>query len=263
MPLVLFPWLIPVAFSVFAFVFAAGMLYRRREAEKLRRVYLSNLARRLDLDFYEKDDFGLLAQLKSFDLFRRERRWIGSNGRIGNILRGRVGETDVYLFDYTYSVQSNNSRRRITQTVFFANDKNWFLPDFHLKPETWWHKVQARLGAAGDINFDEHPEFSEKFWLSGEFADLIREKFSPALRDFLAERPPSHLEGSNYYFLAYKPRKRLDAAEAEVFFKNCCALVKLLQNEGKMELLNLAEIKPAQDEPLPPVELPEKERRRE
>lgn len=259
MSLSIFPFLIPIVFAVIGFAVAVGIQQRRRQADQQRRAYFSALAQRLDLTYFEKDDFGLLAQLKSFDLFRRERRWIGSRGRIHNILRGRVGETDVYLFDYTYTIQANNARKRITQTVFFANDKNWFLPDFRLKPETWWHKVRETLGAAGDINFDEHPEFSGQFWLTGELDGLIREKFSPAVRDYLTERPPSHLEGANYYFLAYKPRKRLDPAEMEIFFRHNCELVELLQNEGKMELLNLAELKTP--EPLPDAELPEQELR--
>lgn len=252
MLLVIAPFLIPLFFAVTAAAFAAGVRFRRAEMDRQRRLQLSELARRLGLQFREKDDFGLLQQLKNFDLFFRRRRWFHS-GQIANVMSGRVGETEVYLFDYIYYVSSNNSRRRIVQTVFFANDKNWFLPNFKLEPETWYHKVMDRLGMSADINFEEHPEFSDSFRLKGELADLIRDKFSTSVRDFLTDRPPSHLEGNNYYFIAYKPRKKLNADEAEIFFENCSHLVELLKKEGKTELLNLAELKP--------LEMPEKLRK--
>ncbi|MCC7504987.1 MAG: hypothetical protein IT259_06795 [Saprospiraceae bacterium] len=247
--LVIAPFVIPLVFLFAAGAFAAGRLYHRRETDRKRRMQLSAMAQRLGLQFREKDDFGLLQQLKSFDLFHRMRRWWHS-GKITNVLSGKIGDTEVYLFDYIYYVSSNNSRRRIVQTVFFANDINWFLPNFKLKPETWYHKVLDRLGLSSDINFEEHPEFSERFHLNGELSDLVRDKFSGAVREFLTERPPSHLEGNNYYFLAYKPRKKLNPDEAEVFFENCRHLVELLKKEGKTELLNLAELRP--------VEIPEK-----
>ncbi len=239
---------VPIGFAIAAIAFAIGKVYHRKQMDRRRNADLAGLAAQLGLDYREKDEFGLLQQLKSFDLFRRMRRWF-HNGQIVNVLSGRIGETDVYLFDYIYYVSSNNSRRRITQTVFFANDKNWFLPDFRLKPETWWDKVMERLGMASDINFPEQPEFSNQFRLNGEMTELVREKFSPAVRQYLTERPPTHLEGNNYYLIAYKPRKKLNADEARDFFEHCCELAKLMKQEGKMELLNLAELRP--------VEMPE------
>lgn len=248
--------LIPIGFALMALTFALGMAFRRKQMDRRRNVALAELAGRLGLDYREKDEFGLLQQLKSFDLFRRMRRWF-HNGKIVNVLSGRVGETEVCMFDYIYYVSSNNSRRRITQTVFFANDKKWFLPNFKLKPETWWDKVRVHLGDTGDINFPEQPEFSDQFRLDGDMADLIREKFSPPVRQFLAERPPAHLEGNNYYLIAYKPRKKLNVDEAESFFQNCGKLTELLKKEGKTELLNLAELEPIE---MPEaIKLPQKE----
>jgi hypothetical protein len=223
-------------------VFAAISI--RRAKERARRQAMQALAHRLDLTFSPDDDFGLLAQLKNFDLFSRERRWLGRNGKILNIVRGKIGNTEVYMFDYSYVISSGKSSRRITQTVFFADNKDWYLPNFKLKPETWWQKALAMFDKS-DINFPENPEFSGKFWLTGEFESLLRKTFHPDLQQFLIERPPAHLEGNNFYLLAYKPRKALNADEAEVFFGHCCQLVSLLQKkEGQLELLNLAELQP-------------------
>ena len=105
--------------------------------------------------------------------------------------------------------QREKSARRVSQTVFFANDKKWFLPNFRLRPERWWHKILSGIGAQKDINFEENRAFSDKFWLKSEFEGLVREQFTPALQQFMMEKPPVHLEGNNYYLLAYKPGKLL------------------------------------------------------
>ena len=243
MTLTILPWLIPTIFSVFAFGFASSVLWYKHKAAKARTAMMQALAQTLGLTFQEKDTFGLVQQLKGFDLFQRERsRWLGK-GKVVNVMRGWVDQTDVYLFDYIYTVQAGNSRKQVAQTVFFANEKTWSLSKFHLRPENWWHKLKAKIGLDSDINFEENPEFSEKYWLEGELEELVRQQFTPALQGFLAERPPAHLEGNNYYLLAYKPRKKMDDREARVFFKHCCEIVRFLKEKGGVELLDLAEMR--------------------
>lgn len=253
----MFSALIPV---LIAGAVAFMVLYQRNARARVRQENLEQLAEHLGMSFSAADTYGLLQQLKGFDLFRRERRWIGRAGRIKNVLRGTVGDTEVFLFDYTYVISSGKSSRRITQTVFFANNKEWYLPEFRLKPESWSQKLLSVIDKS-DINFPENPDFSNRFWLSSEFESLIRKKFSPAVQDFLCENPPVHLEGNNFYLLAYKPRKAMNANDAAVFFQHCCRLVKLLREEGKLELLNLAELKPASETPLEIPPLPVKEDR--
>jgi hypothetical protein len=236
----LFPTLFFTAFTVFI----AGMFYLQARREQRRRAERAQLAQKLGLAFVPKDTFGLLQQLKTFDLFSRERRWLGRNGKITNVMRGTVGDTQVYMFDYSYVISTGKSSRTIRQTVFFADDKNWFLPNFRLRPETWWHKVLAKIGAQSDISFPENPDFSDKFWVTGEFEQLTRQTFGADIQAFLSERPPTHLEGSNYYLLAYKPGKVFNADEARTFFDHCCKLVEVMKKEGgKSELLQLVELK--------------------
>jgi len=236
-------FLTPLLIALFGAGFASYLLWHQKEAALLRNGVMSKLAHTLGLTFSAEDSFGLARQLQGFELFERERtRWF-NQGKISNVMRGLVGETDVYLFDYTFTVQAGKSRKPITQTVFFANDKNWYLPDFHLKPESFWHKFQAMVGLEDDIDFAENPEFSDKYWLISKYEDLIRQQFTPKLQGFLMEKPPAHLEGNNYYLIAYKPRQKMQAAEAQVFFSHCCEIVQLLQEKGAVELLNLAELK--------------------
>lgn len=228
---------------LFMLGFVGTLLWHKHKAALARTASMEQLAQTLGLSFSAVDSFGLVRQLQNFNLFERERRRWFRNGKITNVMRGLVGETEVYFFDYTYTVQAGKTPKEISQTVFFANDKNWFLPDFHLKPERWWHKLQAKLGMGTDINFEENPDFSEKFWLKGSFEDQVRQQFTPALQGFLSEKPPAHLEGENYYLIGYKPRKKMDVQEARSFFQHCCEVVQMLREKGNLELMDLAEIK--------------------
>lgn len=244
-------------FAVAITAFVSGIFWVRQKQLARYRAEMAELAQRLGLSFQQNDLLGLVNQLQNFELFRRERSSFLRNGKVTNVLRGRVGDADVYMFDYTYVVSTGKSAHRVSQTVFFADNKNWYLPNFRLRPENWWHKVKDMLQIDKDINFHDQPDFSTKFYLSGEIESLIRDKFGPELRQYLTDRPPAHLEGSNYYLIAYKPNKRLNADEAEVFFENCCRLTELMQKEGKQELLNLVELKASV--PLEAIKLPEKD----
>jgi hypothetical protein len=221
---------------------AGTALWRKKKTADLRANAMEKVANELGLTFTPKDHFGLIPQLQGFDLFDRERgRWF-NHGKITNVMRGWVGETQVYLFDYSYTVSTGKTTKTVPQTVFFANDKNWFLPNFHLKPERWWHTLQKNLGLDSDINFEENPEFSEKFWLKGDFEELIRQQFTPELQGFLTERPPAQLEGTNYYLIGYKPKKKMEPDEALWFYRHCLEIVALLQQKKGEALLKLAEL---------------------
>jgi len=239
-------------FLTFMFAFAAGAVWLKKKRDAQRSAELQRLARDLDLSFTEKDSYSLVAQLRNLELFRHAggRRW-RRNGKVINVMRGHIGETEVFLFDYSYIISTGKSAHEVRQTVFFANDKNWYLPNFRLRPETWWHKVLATIGAGKDINFPENPDFSGKFWLTGEFEDLIRKQFDAGIQRLLTERPPLHLQGNNYYLIAYKPGKALNADEAQVFFEHCRQLVGLLKTKKPVELLDLAELQ-KEDMPEPP-----------
>ena len=158
--LAILPVLIPLFAILFALSFIGTVFGLKHRAEVVRTQAMEKLAQSLGLSFTAKDSFGLVRQLQEFNLFKRERsRWF-RKGKVTNVMRGRVGETEVYLFDYTYIVQAGKTPKQIAQTVFFADDKTWFLPNFHLKPENWWLKLKSKLGMSTDINFEENPDFS-------------------------------------------------------------------------------------------------------
>ncbi len=253
---VVLPMFIPIilmALALFIGLTIKSMREKRQIAEA------QQTAQALGLSFTEKDNFGLSPQLKAFELFRHSRRRWGRKTQVTNILRGQVGDTEVYQFDYSYIVSTGKSAHRVSQTVFFANDKQWSLPDFRLQPEQWWHKVLAKLGAAEDINFTDNPDFSQHFHLTSKLEALAREKFGPELQQFLLSGPRIHLEGCNYYLIAYQPKKLLKGEAARLFFERCSQLTALLKGTEKQDLLDLTELK--KDVEAQPIVLPEAQKR--
>ncbi len=252
--------LLPIFLTIcFIALFAALGLWFKQRRDTRKKADAEQMARSLGLAFSEKDFFGLAPQLKAFEMFRHSRRRWGRNAQVTNVLRGKVGDTEVFQFDYSYVISTGKSARRISQTIFFANDKQWSLPDFHLRPEQWWHKVLAKLGIDHDINFPENPDFSQRFHLTSPLEELARTKFSPELQKFLLGGPRIHVEGSNYYLIAYHPRKVFRGEEARAFFERCCQLTESLKGENKQDLLDLVELKDIEKET--PIMLPEAEKR--
>jgi len=241
------PIILPILFGIIGLALAIGVFSLKRKRRAVRTAGLEQLAKQLGLTFSADDSYGLGKQLQHFDLFERERSRWRHGGKVTNVLRGQVGETPVWMFDYTYLVSTGKTTKEVRQTVFFADDKNWYLPNFKLKPEGWWQKVLTKIGAAKDIDFPENPDFSDRFWVTGGFESLIRKQFSPELQQLLTERPPVHLEGSNYYLIAYKPGKSLEGDAARIFFEHCCQLTQKLRDKEAQDLLDLADLK----EPIP------------
>ena len=236
-----FTWLPFLAATGFGAAVFAFVKYRIALWEARRREEMAEIATDRGLRFSEENEVNIGPELKTFDLFDRSDFF--KSARISNVLQTAIGFTDVYLFDYSYMVSTGKSSKRVSQTVFFAKNREWSLPDFKLKPEGWWQKIQQYFGKT-DINFDENPDFSNKWWLTGEFEAMIRESFSPEVRQFFEENPPMTVEGNNYYLIAYKPKRALDFAEGTLFYDKCLKLIELLQKKKETaELMNLAEIK--------------------
>ena len=195
----------------------------------------------------KKMDFGaesILTQLRPFKLFERENR-IFKNGRITDVYHKMVGDTNVYIFEYAFTKKKGKSSKTYRHLAFFADDKNWFLPNFKLEPETWWHKVMAKFGKT-DINFPNNENFSDSYWLTSEFEAQTRKLFRPELKAFLNAKPPIKMEGSNYYLLAHV-QESLNSKEGAGFVEDCLELVKLLKNGDNAEIFELAELQPTKE----------------
>ena len=107
------------------------------------------------------------------------------------------------VFDYAYTISSNNSSKTYRQTVYFRYSKSLALPHFVMVPEKWYHKVGTYFGIQ-DIDFVEYPTFSQNYLLQGSDEDYIRHHFNhPDLVKFFDQQDFYSLEGMNYLLILY------------------------------------------------------------
>lgn len=182
---------------------------------------LSRLAKRFDLNYFEKDEYGLRSLLKDFRLFKK-----GYRRRITNILREKKGlkEATVIVFDYQYKLINGNSTYE--QTVFFVQSKALDLPSFYMEPENFFHQLSTYLGVE-DIDFETHPKFSKQYWLKSEEEDRLVYRITDQVLHFFTIEEDWSLEGDNFYLIFYKEDHIIPVKTIKGFMKKGKKVMKL------------------------------------
>lgn len=180
--------------------------------------YLQEYAKYMKMSYNPTDEWGLMNRLLDFDLFRKGRQKV-----IFNLMEKKDAFMDeqVYIFDYAYTrgKKKKNDRHRYMQTVFFMQSKHLGLPEFLMKPETFFHKVGNYLGMSHDIDFVEHPEFSEQYLLQSSDEDRLRGLMNDEILHFFKVEKDWSLEGIGYFMIFYKHNTLLSPATIEYFHK--------------------------------------------
>lgn len=181
------------------------------------------------MSYQPEDEWGLLNLLEDFKLFRRGRR-----KRMEHILRRQDAmlDTDVRIFDYSYTIQANNSRRTVAQTVFFMHSKKLGLPEFWMKPEHFFHNIGEFLGFTEDIDFEEYPKFSTQYWLKSDDEPYLRASLSDPFLKFFTIEKDWHLEGINYYLIFYKKDVLLAPEKIKNFYQKGMQICEMLYRQS-------------------------------
>ena len=153
----------------------------------------------LQWDFHERDEWDIIRWLLDFKLFKK-----GHRKKVCPLIISRDGDLEFSsVFDYSYTISSNNSSRTYRQTVYFRYSKSIALPHFILVPEKWYHRVGIYFGMQ-DIDFAQYPLFSKNYLLQGDDEDYIRYHFDhPELIRFFDKQDFYSLEGMNYLMILY------------------------------------------------------------
>jgi hypothetical protein len=180
---------------VTALVFAWHAGKKRTEA-------LAELADKLHLTFHaDGKDAPFIATWPSFQLFEQ-----GRSKSISHVMHGQVKGIEATLFDYSYATGSGKSTTTHRQTVVCLRASDLSLPNFALRPETFFHTV-GKLFGHQDINFDTHPRFSRKYLLRGQDELAIRGVFGAQLLDYFEGTEGLAVEGSADRLLFYRPSR--------------------------------------------------------
>ncbi len=157
-------------------------------------------------------------ELPDLELFRRGHARFKSN-----LLTTRRSSITWSIFDYQYSV----GRRIRKQTVVMAKlDRK--LPEFSLSREYFYHRIGEIMGFK-DIDFEEYPEFSQKYRLKGKDEDVIRQLFTPRVILTIGQQLEGHVEAKGNFIIVYTPDKRIKAADLYEFFQKAIIIVNLFR----------------------------------
>lgn len=173
--------------------------------ERLR--LLEAAASELGLSVQPDGDSPVQEELSHFPLFN-----IGRSREIRNLIVADTPEVSLLIFDYKYIPLSDDAGRDRWQTVVAARSPELQIPTFHLYPKGFFSKVGSALGGH-DINFDDHPGFSQAVVLKSETEKETRDFFDLTLLDFFAEHPGISLEARPGTILYFRSRKRIDRIE--------------------------------------------------
>jgi hypothetical protein len=191
-----------------------------------RTAHLQGLARELNMNFSETDDWGLMELLQGFQLFQKGRRQ-----KITNVLHSVDDflELNISIFDFEYVNGKNNERNTIRQTVFFFRSRALGLPEMYLRPEHFFHRIANYLKLSQDIDFEAFPDFSKQYLLQGEDEDYIRHTMNEQVLQFFTTEKGWTLEAINFFLMFHKHNELLKPWEIKRLFQKGLKLHEMLK----------------------------------
>ena len=173
-----------------------------------RQLELRNFAEREEFAFYPQRVKSAL-KYKDFPIQKGNRILFEENVQSKYFEFGKVDVSDITL---TEGVRQDREDTHVT--VVHLSETEFQIPDFALEPEGLWSKFSELVGGK-DIDFPDHPAFSQKYYLRGENEEAIRQFFTEPLLNFLENREEMHVECHKNKLLFYKKRDLLEASEIE------------------------------------------------
>jgi len=191
---------------------------RHRRKERARADGLKRVASRLRFDFAEDENEDLRTRLKHFRLFSQ-----GGGRKVGNVIRARISDLDVVLFDYRYTINAGQSSQTFRQTVALFEAPTTTFPAFALRPEHLFHKLGQVFGYR-DIDFDAHPEFSKRYLLRGTDENRIRRLFSSDVLRHLERLQGISVEAAGEQLIYYRSGKRVPPDDIPAFLEEAAGV---------------------------------------
>ncbi|MCP4775559.1 MAG: hypothetical protein GY880_15100, partial [Planctomycetaceae bacterium] len=151
--------LLPIVMFGGSIALVGGIIFLVRYAAKKRKEALMALATEMGLQFSAVQDEDLLGKMKMFSLFNR-----GRARKMRNVMTTETDVARLSIFDYQYTTGGGESSHTYRQTVVALESEALVMPVFSLRPEGFFHKLGAAIGMQ-DIDFENHPEFSDSFVL--------------------------------------------------------------------------------------------------
>jgi hypothetical protein len=168
-----------------------GIIWLVCHREKKRTAALNVVASDIGLEFSATTNDELLAKMQAFSFFNQ-----GRSRKMKNVMKANTDIPQLTIFDYQYTTGGGESSDTCRHTVVSMESDALSLPGFALHPEGWlFQKIGAALGMQ-DIDFEDHPEFSQSFVLQGDDEQAIRRFFDAEMRELFTQRKGISVESA-------------------------------------------------------------------
>ena len=175
-----------------------GIIWLVRHVEKKRREALMALSTEIGLQFSEVQDEDLLARMQAFSLFNR-----GRSRTMRNVMTTETDVARLSIFDYQFRTGGGDNSRTHRQTVVALESDTLEIPEFSVCPEGVFQKIGAAIGMQ-DIDFAQHPEFSDAFSLTGNDEPLVRSFFDDKILDVFVQHKGICVESAPGMFIYFR-----------------------------------------------------------
>ncbi|HXX02521.1 MAG TPA: hypothetical protein VEJ00_14995 [Candidatus Acidoferrales bacterium] len=208
-------WLLLLGITVVALVVAWGIRAARQRTRDM-----TAIAQQLGLTFVGDHWRGpTLSPRFKMTLLQR------MHGRFRNVMIGSSGGLEVAVFDYTYS----QGKSSVTLTLAcFSQDAD--LSPFELRPEGFFDKIGDAI-LHNDLDFDSHPDFSNRYHLRSPDEKHTRMLFSPSLLTYFEQIPLDrkwHVEASGPTLVLYEFRGRVATDNIPNFLNDTSSIARTI-----------------------------------
>ncbi|MBL8891219.1 MAG: hypothetical protein JNL67_14665 [Planctomycetaceae bacterium] len=186
---------------VFFALVALLTYYGSTVVAKRRQASIKAIADSLGLEFQAQTSPEQLELFRQISYFSR-----GHGHHILNHLSGTVDATSIRILDFNYTVSGGKSSTTLRQTVVALESPELDVPGFDLAPESIFTRFTEWFGVQ-DIDFANHPEFSQKFVLQANNEAGVRQLLDRELLDFLCKKPDIYLSVRQGLLCVYRPNK--------------------------------------------------------
>lgn len=129
-----------------------------------------------------------------------------------HILEKKLSSCVAVVSDITLTEGAIHAKTDTQITVLYLTETGCNIPDFALEPEGLWSSF-SELVSGKDIDFQNYPVFSEKYYLRSENEEAVRTFFSEPIIRFLEKNDGKHIECHNNTLLLYSERDLLPTPE--------------------------------------------------
>ncbi len=151
---------------------------------------------------------------------------VGQSHRLTNLIHGKIGHTQVAVFDFEYREGKATPRH----TVVRLHWRGTTLPGFTIGPRNWITRdLFESLAGRDDIHFASDSTFSSNYFLRGSNAKAIRRLFTGFVRNFYEEHLGLTTEVSGNRLHYYRAFVRVAPDDIQAFLNEALQLLALLQ----------------------------------